>query len=70
MYPYTIKIDYDNSHTRAIEQDSISGLIENKSFTDIIKDFYNQIYGYDISEEEMRIMREVAVEAGVINEAD
>lgn len=70
VYPYTIKIDYDNSHTRAIEQDSISGLIENKSFTDIIKDFYNQIYGYDISEEEMRIMREVAMEAGVINEAD
>lgn len=70
VYPYTIKIDYDNSHTRAIEQDSISGLIENKSFTDIIKDFYNQIYGYDISEEEMRIMREVAMEAGVINETD
>ena len=28
------------------------------------------IYGKEISEEEMKIMREVAREAGVINEAD
>lgn len=66
IYPNTVKIDYDNSHTRQIEQVDITRIVENKSFSELIGDFYMQIYGSDISEEEMKIMREVAKEAGVI----
>ncbi len=70
VYPYTVKIDYDNSHTRAIEQVDISRIAQNRSFEDLIADFYRQIYGCGISDEEMDLMRCVARETGVLHEAD
>lgn len=70
IYPHTVKIDYDNSHTREIEQVDISKIAENRSFEDLISDFYRQMYSCEISEEEMDIMRTVAREAGVLYEAD
>ena len=70
VYPNTVKIDYDNMHTREIEQVDISKIAENRSFAELISDFYRQIYGCEISEEEMEIMRIVAREAGVLHEAD
>jgi exonuclease SbcD len=70
-YPRTLKIDYENSHTREMEQVDISRIAENKSFTELIGDFYSKMYGCEIGEEEMRIMRDAAKEAGVtIDEAD
>ena len=69
-YPNTVKIDYDNSHTREVEQVDISKIAENRSFADLVSDFYRQIYGSEISEEEMDVMRDVAREAGVLHEAD
>ena len=70
VYPNTVKIDYDNSHTREIEQVDISKIAENRTFAELISDFYRQMYGCDISEEEMDVMRSVAREAGVLYEAD
>ncbi len=69
-YPNTVKIDYDNSRTRQIEQVDISQIAENRSFEELIADFYRQIYGTEIGEEEMDVMREAAREAGVLHEAD
>lgn len=69
-YPNTVKIDYDNSRTRQIEQVDISQIAENRSFEELIADFYRQIYGMEIGEEEMDVMREAAREAGVLHEAD
>ena len=69
-YPRTVRIDYDNSHTREIEQVDISKIVENRSFSELISDFYSQIYGCEIGEEEMDIMRSVAREAGVLYETD
>lgn len=69
-YPNTVKIDYDNSHTREIEQIDISKIAQNKSFSELISDFYRLMYQCEISAEEMDVMRMVAREAGVINEAD
>lgn len=69
-YPNTIKIDYDNARTRAIEQVDISRITEEKTFPELISDFYRFVYDMEISEEEMKVMQEVAREAGVINEAD
>ncbi len=69
-YPNTVKIDYENSHTREIEQVDISKIAQNRSFNDLISDFYRSIYGTEISEEEMDVMRMAAREAGVINETD
>lgn len=70
VYPNTVKIDYDNSHTKEVEQVDISKIAENRSFTDLISDFYRQIYSCEISDEEMEVMREVAREAGVLHETD
>lgn len=70
VYPNTVRIDYDNSHTREIEQVDISRIAENKSFPELIGDFYRLMYGCEITEEEMDVMRTAAREAGVINEAD
>ena len=69
-YPNTVKIDYDNSHTRKTEQIDISKIAQNRSFSELISDFYRLMYNCDISEEEMDIMRMTAREAGVIDEAD
>lgn len=68
-YPNTVGIEYDNSHTKEIRQADIPQAGEDKSFDDIISDFYGWIYGCDISEEERKLMREIAGEAGIVNEA-
>ena len=69
-YPNTIKIDYDNSHSKELEHVDITNITENKSFEDIIIDFYKSMYGTDINDEELKVIKEVAKEAGVIDEAD
>ena len=69
-YPNTVKVDFDNSRTRDVEKVDISQIAENRTFADLISDFYKQVYGSDISDEEMAVMRDAAREAGVINEAD
>ncbi len=70
IYPNTVKIDYDNSHTREIEQVDISQIAQNRSFTELISDFYSLMYQCDISDEEMEMMRMAAREAGVIDETN
>ena len=70
VYPNTVKIDYDNSHTREVEQVDISKIAENRSFADLISDFYRQMYSCGISDEEMEVMREAAREAGVLHETE
>jgi exonuclease SbcD len=69
-YPNTVRIDYDNSHTREIGQTDFSTIAEHKSFSELIGDFYRLMYGCEISGEEMDVMRMAAQEAGVIDEAD
>ncbi len=69
-YPNTVKIDYDNAHTREIERVDISRIAQNRSFSELISDFYRLMYSCEISEEEMDVMRMAAREAGVIDETD
>lgn len=66
VYPNTVRIDYDNAHTREIEQVDISRIAGNKTFSELISEFYKMIYGREITEEEMDILRAAAGEAGVI----
>ena len=70
VYPNTVKIDYDNSHTKEIEQVDLTKIGNHRSFSELIGDFYRQMYDREITEEEMTIMRQAAKEAGVIDEAD
>ena len=69
-YPNTVKIDYDNSHTKEIENVDITRITQNKTFDELIRDFYMQMCSCDMGEEELEIMKWAAKEAGVGNEAD
>lgn len=69
-YPNTIRIEYDNSHTKEIRQTDMAQIAVNKTFGEMISDFYQLVYGCEISEEELALMNKIAGEAGVINEAD
>ncbi|WP_081795536.1 exonuclease SbcCD subunit D [Butyrivibrio sp. MC2021] len=69
-YPNTIKIDYENSHTRDLEQVDVADIARNRKFSELIADFYSQVFGCDITEEERQLMMEVALEAGAINESE
>ena len=57
IYPNTVKINYDNSHTREVEQIDLSSIVENKSFSELIGDFYRLMYQCEISEEEIEYMK-------------
>ena len=53
-----------------MEHVDISNIAENKSFSELISDFYRLIYNCEMSGEEMDYMRAAAQEAGVIDETD
>ena len=67
-YPNIMKLDYENSHTIESENVEITPLTKNKSFEEIISDFYKLKYNEEIPTEELQIMLEIAREAGVGNE--
>lgn len=69
VYPNTVRIEYDNAHTRELEHVDITQIGENKSFDELISDFYRMVYKCDITDEELAIMMDVAREAGVEDEA-
>ncbi len=68
-YPNAVRIEYQNSRTAG--DYSIGGAAaEKRPFGEIIADFYRQVYGGEISPEEMKLMKEAAKEAGITDEAD
>lgn len=69
-YPNTMKLDYDNSQTRAVGQVDVTRVTQEKSFSEIVSDFYQMMYGSEISGEELALMMKTAGEAGVTDEAD
>lgn len=72
-YKNTMKIDYDNAHTRGAEGNALyldtASVTREKAYSELISDFYALMYGCDISREELRVMEETAREAGVVDEA-
>ena len=70
VYQNIVDVNYDNSHTRGIEQGSADVNAADRSYTEIVSEFYSYIYGCDISDEEMAVMKEVGKEVGIIYEAD
>ena len=64
-YKNTMQITYDNAHTREMEHVDIAKVTEGKTYSELISEFYRMMYGTDISNEELQIMKEVAGEAGI-----
>lgn len=69
-YKNTVKLNFENSYTQENGQIEIKDVAENKPFNEVISDFYHQVYGCDINEEELGIMLEIAREVGVVNETN
>lgn len=69
-YPNTLKIAYDNAHTRQALQLEPGRPGPDKSFMELLGEFYQLMYGCEISGEEVEIIRQAARKAGVLNEAD
>lgn len=69
-YPNTVKIDYDNSHSKEIEDFDITEIEDEIAFPELISNFYKMVYGCEISDDEMAIIMEVAREVGVDNETN
>lgn len=66
VYPNVMKMDYCNSHTRALQETDLGNLAGDRSFDELMTEFYGQIVGGSPNEEEWDILRAAAKEAGVI----
>lgn len=69
-YPNTVRIDYDNSRTRALGEELRPMAGEAKPFETLMAEFYEMVYGCEITGEEMDVLRDAARKAGVLHEAD
>lgn len=69
-YPNTMQIRYENSHTKEVAAVDPSEIVEMRSFPELISDFYQTMYGTEISEEEIMVMKKVAGKVGVYHEAN
>ncbi len=69
-YPNTLKIDYENSHTKFHELEEFQVTEETVDFSTLMAQFYESIYGTEISSDELEIVKDAAREAGVYHEAD
>lgn len=70
IYPYTVKLDYDNSYTNDIANVDVEAIGEQRSYESLVKDFYKVVYGIEISQEELELMEEIGREAGVAYETN
>lgn len=66
VYPNVMKLDYDNSSTRAMDQFQGDIQVEGKDFHEMMGDFYSMILGTEPDDEDWKLIEEVAREAGVI----
>ena len=69
-YPHTMKLDYQNSHTREAMEFSFASEDLAVRPEELLKDFYRKIAGGEPSEEEWAILLDSAGKAGVIHETD
>jgi len=66
VYPNVMKMDYDNATTRIAQEGFECGDTEEKTFEELMSEFYEWMNGSSPSEDEWNILNEVAKEAGVI----
>lgn len=66
VYPNTMKLDYDNTATRAMADTDMNIETDGKSFNELISEFFIRYSGQEPDEKEWEIISEIAKEAGVI----
>lgn len=70
VYPNTVSIEYDNSHTKGLRQTESFRTPESRTFRELISDFYKLVYGCEMDRDEWKLMKEIAEEVGVADETD
>ncbi len=63
-YPNVMRLNYENSHTRAISNYDFTVLQEKKDLRELVTDFSRMVTGEELTEEEWQIIRDCAKEAG------
>ena len=56
IYPNIMKLEYDNSHSRTLDQLPKLGSVENKSPADLFSEFFNKQRGTDMSDEQTELI--------------
>lgn len=69
-YPNTLQVDVKNSHSQRALMPDIDDIAEGKTFEELVSEFYSWRYDKEISEEELKILKEVAKEAGIDDETN
>ncbi len=69
VYPNTMQIRYENSHTRELEHWTPEKVQERREFPELIQDFYQKMYQTEMTEEELELMKKVARKVGILHEA-
>lgn len=64
-YPNTMHLSYEFEKSISEEMVDIDRLTEMKSFPELISEFYSQMYGMEISDEELKLMNKIAEEVDV-----
>lgn len=64
-YPNTLHLSYEFEKSISEEMVDIDRLTEIKSFPELISEFYSQMYGMEISDEELKLMNRIAEEVDV-----
>ncbi len=64
-YPRTLSIGFENSHSQELTDSALDQEAQQMSFDELISSFYQNMYGCEMSEEELKVMQEVAEEAGI-----
>lgn len=70
IYPNLMALNFENSRTKALAKAEVTDISIDKSFEELMSDFYKQILGNEIDDEDLACLKEVAKEAGIINETD
>lgn len=66
VYPNTMKLDYDNTSTRAVRDFAGAVETEGKSFHELVTDFFRLYHGVEPCMAEWKVIEEIATEAGVM----
>ena len=66
VYPNIMKMDYDNATTRAMQENETDIGTEEKSFKELVEDFYQLLNGRMPNEKEWKLIEEEAKEAGIL----
>lgn len=66
VYPNIMKMDYDNATTRAMQENETDISTEEKSFKELVEEFYQLLNGRMPNEKEWKLIEEEAKEAGIL----